>query len=240
QILYESILEKTRGDMDDLISKGSNIRKYNVLFTAILRMRMLCNRGSLPTPTTGSSYLAPKGPTSECERCSALSEDDLILLDIVFSYWTSTLDLLKQMFTIAGLNYAHIDGRTGYSERSKILNAFKEDPQVTILLMSIETGAVGLNLTVANVVHIVEPQWNPSVEEQAVARALRMGQTREVTIFRYIMKGTVEESIVGLQKKKKKLAAFALDTGTGDTEEKLDDLRFILNADTVRAEPMEL
>lgn len=80
-----------------------------------------------------------------------------------------------------------------------------------VLLMSIETGSVGydyiqkfyipgwqlidesLNLTAASVVHIVEPQWNPSVEEQAVARALRMGQTKEVKIFRYVMKGTVEE-----------------------------------------------
>ncbi|KAG7403064.1 DNA repair protein RAD5B [Fusarium oxysporum f. sp. raphani] len=73
------------------------------------------------------------------------------------------------------------------------MKSFKEDPQVTVLLMSIGTGAVGLNLTAANYVHIVEPQWNPSVEEQAIARALRMGQTRSVTVFRYMMKDTVEQ-----------------------------------------------
>ncbi|KAL2680539.1 hypothetical protein Neosp_008141 [[Neocosmospora] mangrovei] len=100
--------------------------------------------------------------------------------------------------------------------------------------MSIETGAVGLNLTVANVVHIVEPQWNPSVEAQAVARALRMGQQKAVTIYRYIMKGTVEERIIELQERKKKLAIFAFGTEDGSNmHEKLEDLSFILNADTM-------
>ncbi|XXG98291.1 myosin II light chain [Hypoxylon texense] len=96
--------------------------------------------------------------------------------------------------------------------------------------MSIETGAVGLNLTVANQVHIVEPQWNPSVEEQAVARALRMGQTREVTIVRYVMEKTVERNIVDLQQKKKKLAKFTFDTGAEDgVSETLKDLKTVLD-----------
>ncbi|KAM0247079.1 hypothetical protein ACHAP5_004359 [Fusarium lateritium] len=90
--------------------------------------------------------------------------------------------------------------------------------------MSIETGSVG-------VVHIVEPQWNPSVEEQAVARALRMGQTKEVKIFRYVMKGTVEENIIGLQKKKRKLAAFTFGEDGEGAQEKLEDLKFVLSAD---------
>ncbi|OCL09465.1 DNA repair protein rad5 [Glonium stellatum] len=96
--------------------------------------------------------------------------------------------------------------------------------------MSVETGAVGLTLTVANHVHIVEPQWNPSVEEQAIARALRMGQTRTVTVIKYVTEKTVEQNILMLQKKKSRLAKFSLDGGTDDNATgKLDDLKFVLD-----------
>ncbi|KAI0976951.1 P-loop containing nucleoside triphosphate hydrolase protein, partial [Xylaria arbuscula] len=133
--------------------------------------------------------------------------------NIIFSYWTSTLDVLFHLLTRAEIPCCQVDGRTTYTERSKNLTTFKNDPRVSVLLMSIETGAVGLNLTIANKVHLVEPQWNPAVEEQAVARALRMGQTREVTVFRYMVENTVEQNIIDLQRKKKQLAKFTFDTG---------------------------
>ncbi|TEA10443.1 Transcription termination factor 2 [Colletotrichum sidae] len=95
--------------------------------------------------------------------------------------------------------------------------------------MSIETGAVGLNLTAANRVHIVEPQWNPSVEDQAVARAMRMGQKREVAIFRYIVRDTVEQNIVHMQQKKKTLARFLFSgSGANELDDKLKDLKSVL------------
>ncbi|KAI5925447.1 SNF2 family N-terminal domain-containing protein [Camillea tinctor] len=150
--------------------------------------------------------------------------------NIVFSYWTSTLDLLSKLLEQARIPYCQIDGRVGYVERSTRLKTFKEDPQVLVLLMSIGTGAVGLNLTVANRVHIVEPQWNPSVEEQAIARALRMGQTREVTIVRYMMEKTVEQNIINLQQKKKRLAKFTFDAGTKENlSGTIEDLKSVLD-----------
>ncbi|KAI1467939.1 SNF2 family N-terminal domain-containing protein [Daldinia caldariorum] len=149
---------------------------------------------------------------------------------IVFSYWTSTLNILQQLFNQAGISCRQIDGKVSPVERSIRLRAFKEDPQIRVLLMSIGTGAVGLNLAVANQVHIVEPQWNPSVEEQAIARALRMGQTKEVEIFRYVMEKTVEQNIVSLQRKKKHLAKFTFDAGTEETQSgALDDIKFVLD-----------
>jgi SNF2 family DNA or RNA helicase len=122
------------------------------------------------------------------------------------------LDLISQRLARSQINHVLVDGRVTNTERIVRMKSFKEDPQMTVLLMSIGTGAVGwvndynyrefvllipdrLNLTAANYVHIVEPQWNPSVEEQAIARALRMGQTRSVTVFRYVMKDTVEQVI---------------------------------------------
>ncbi|KAI1449012.1 P-loop containing nucleoside triphosphate hydrolase protein [Annulohypoxylon stygium] len=149
---------------------------------------------------------------------------------IIFSCWTSTLDVLYQMFKEANILCLQIDGRVGNVERSTRLKTFKEDSQARILLMSFGTGAVGLNLTVANRVHIVEPQWNPSVEEQAIARAVRMGQTRKVTIVRYMVDKTVEKNIVSLQQMKKQLAQFTFDTRKGETHSvALEDYKRVLD-----------
>lgn len=76
--------------------------------------------------------------------------------------------------------------------RSTILN-FQQDPTIPALLMTLGTGAVGLNLTVANRVHILEPQWNPSIEKQAIGRVMRLGQEKNVTVIRYVVEHTVEQ-----------------------------------------------
>ncbi|KAK4096483.1 hypothetical protein N658DRAFT_569839 [Parathielavia hyrcaniae] len=133
---------------------------------------------------------------------------------IVFSYWTSTLDALSQLLSQEKIDHRQIDRRVNDAERLSRLRAFKQDSAVNILVMSVETGSVGLNLAVANCVHMVEPQWNPAVEEQAVARVLRIGQTREVTVFRYVTTNTIEQSIVELQRSKSRLARFMFDTAS--------------------------
>ncbi|RKK93675.1 hypothetical protein BFJ71_g9469 [Fusarium oxysporum] len=149
---------------------------------------------------------------------------------LVFSYWTTTLDLLQTLLEQRRIVLRRIDGRLGNEDRLRVLDEFKNDPTMSVLLITMQTGAVGLTLTVATQVHIIEPQWNPSVEEQAIARALRMGQTNSVKVFRYIMKNTVEERILCLQRKKRDLIKFTID---GNSENKgcgnLEDLKFILN-----------
>ncbi|KAL6355458.1 hypothetical protein LRP88_11048 [Fusarium phalaenopsidis] len=149
-----------------------------------------------------------------------------------FTAWRSTLDLLERMLARHGIQCRRIDGRVSISDRTQRLSEFQFDPDnnIPVLLLSIETGAVGLTLTAADRVHIVEPQWNPSVEQQAIGRALRIGQTRKVTIVKYIVQNTVEENIVALQKKKSGLAKFSLDSRAEDTQnEGLDDLKFVLD-----------
>ncbi|KAI0105553.1 SNF2 family N-terminal domain-containing protein [Nemania sp. FL0031] len=133
---------------------------------------------------------------------------------IVFSFFKGTLVLLSLLLKRVNVSYRQIDGNLEGAKRSKYLREFQEDPQIHVLLMTIGTGSVGLNLTVASQVHIVEPQWNPSVEEQAIGRAVRLGQTREVRDFRYRMENTVEQNIFNLQQKKKRLAKFTFDTRT--------------------------
>lgn len=96
-----------------------------------------------------------------------------------------------------------IDGSHTLVQRKWILEVFQKDSEIKILLMTTGTGAVGLNLTVANCVYILEPQWNPMVESQAIARVNRMGQTRDVRVVRYIMEGTVEELELQTQQTRK-------------------------------------
>ncbi|KAI1501128.1 SNF2 family N-terminal domain-containing protein [Biscogniauxia marginata] len=149
--------------------------------------------------------------------------------NIVLTSWRLTLDILKHLLDQRGIPCLRIDGKTSFPERQSILTLFCEDPGQSVLLLSIATGAVGLTLTVADRVHIVEPQWNPSVEEQAIGRALRIGQNRCVTIFKYIAERTVEQNIVFLQKKKSRLAKISLDAcNGGQAEERLEDLMFVL------------
>ncbi|KAK8037230.1 SNF2 family N-terminal domain-containing protein [Apiospora marii] len=114
---------------------------------------------------------------------------------LVFTSWRLTLDLLQLLLARQAVPNSRIDGQTSFAEREVILQRFSREDGPGVLLLSIATGALknSLTLTVADRVHIVEPQWNPSVEEQAIGRALRIGQHRNVTIYKYIAKRTVEE-----------------------------------------------
>ncbi|TVY44221.1 DNA repair protein [Lachnellula occidentalis] len=112
---------------------------------------------------------------------------------IVFSCWTKSLDLVGIFLNSRSIDFVRIDGSHSFGQRKLILETYQNDPRVKILLMTTGTGAVGLNLTVANCIYILEPQWNPMVESQAIARVNRLGQKRNVRVVRYIMKGTVEE-----------------------------------------------
>ncbi|KAF4998446.1 hypothetical protein FDECE_11787 [Fusarium decemcellulare] len=302
--LYSTILTDCRSQFDKMVSNKASIKKYNILFTTIMKLRMLCNHGGAHVSTreealcefccgnskdaatfldgletcpecgralntqdksslvvsTEKMFLASparSSPATSLSRASSpstpgqwdvsdeacqssklsaaiqnISESLPGSKNLVFTSWRTTLDLLEKMLMEKGIPCRRIDGRVSIFDRSQRLEEFQSDTanRIPVLLLSIETGAVGLTLTAANRVHIIEPQWNPSVEQQAIGRALRIGQTRKVTIFKYVTKDTVEQNIVTLQKKKSGLAKFSLDNRTEDTQsEGLDDLKFVLD-----------
>jgi prepilin-type processing-associated H-X9-DG protein len=99
-----------------------------------------------------------------------------------------------------GLNYAYLDGHS--KNRMQEVQRFESDPQLKLFLISLKTGGLGLNLISADTVILYDPWWNPMVENQAIDRTHRIGQTRKVQVFRLITKGTVEEKIVNLQQHK--------------------------------------
>ncbi|PYH69626.1 DEAD/DEAH box helicase [Aspergillus vadensis CBS 113365] len=126
---------------------------------------------------------------------------------IVFSFWRQSLDVLSGMFDQNGIVFCRVDGIMSPMKRRTMLEEFQNNPAVRVLLMTIGTGAVGLNnLSVASRVHILEPQWNPSVESQAIGRALRWGQGKKIFVIRYVMEGTVEKIIESGQLRKLQLS----------------------------------
>jgi superfamily II DNA or RNA helicase len=123
---------------------------------------------------------------------------------LIFSQFTSLLALVKNEIDAKRWKYEYLDGKT--SNRAERVARFQEDPACSLFLISLKAGGLGLNLTAAEYVYILDPWWNPAVEAQAIDRAHRLGQIKPVIAYRMIARGTVEEKIVQLQKSKKQLA----------------------------------
>ncbi|RYP44409.1 hypothetical protein DL768_009111 [Monosporascus sp. mg162] len=130
---------------------------------------------------------------------------------IIFSCWTRTLHLLSKHLDEAKIPYLRIDSSCPLSQRQAKLDQFAKEDEMPVLIITTGTGAFGLNLTCANRVFIVELQWNPGVESQAIARAIRLGQHNEVHVTRYVIKDTVEEEMRSQQQWKKQLAAMGFE-----------------------------
>lgn len=129
---------------------------------------------------------------------------------LVFSLWTSFLDLLEIPMQDEKFRYLRYDGGMTFNERDENVKTFSEDPRENILLVSLMAGNAGLNLTAASQVVIVEPFWNPFVEEQAIDRAHRIGQNKEVQVYKLLVPDSVEDRILELQEKKRSLVNTAL------------------------------
>ena len=147
---------------------------------------------------------------------------------IIFSQWTSMLDMVGRILDDNGVVSVRLDGSLSQQQRVAALDKFKSDDSVNVLVMSLRAGGVGLNLSAASHVILIDPWWNPAVEEQAIDRVHRIGQKKEVTVLRFIMKGSVEERILQLQTKKKHLASAAMSKATDQRrQERVDDLRLL-------------
>jgi len=123
---------------------------------------------------------------------------------VIFSQFVSMLHLIGRMLDDTGVRYVSLTGST--RAREQVVKAFQEDPEVRVFLVSLKAGGTGLNLTAAEVVYLVDPWWNPAVENQAIDRVHRIGQDRKVVAYRLVTPGTVEEKVLQLQATKSALA----------------------------------
>ncbi|KAJ5209560.1 hypothetical protein N7449_003939 [Penicillium cf. viridicatum] len=151
-------------------------------------------------------------------------EGESPIKSVVFSGWTSHLDLIEIALQNNGLDgYTRLDGTMGIPARTKALEEFAKNDNIKVLLATIGAGGVALNLTSASRVFIMEPQYNPAAVAQAFDRVHRLGQTRPVQTFQFVMKGSIEEKIMDLAKKKQEMADTSLNRVKQDKRETQED-----------------
>ena len=126
---------------------------------------------------------------------------------LVFSQFTSMLRLIRQALEEKGIPYLYLDGSVPAEERRRAVQQFQEEEDTRIFLISLKAGGVGLTLTAADYVYLVDPWWNPAAEQQAIDRSHRIGQEKKVFAYRMICRDSVEEKILQLQERKRSLAA---------------------------------
>ncbi|MEO6711499.1 MAG: SNF2-related protein [Planctomycetota bacterium] len=206
--------------VDDI---GLDKARMNVL-EALLRLRQVACHVGLIDDTRADE------PCAKIETLLPLLEEVLSAghKALVFSQFTSFLAILRADLDKRGIAYEYLDGQT--RDRAARVTHFQEDAAVGLFLVSLKAGGVGLNLTAADYVFLLDPWWNPAVERQAVDRAHRIGQTRAVSAYRLVARDTVEEKVLALQDRKKALAD-ALFAGEGRALRELtrEDLEWVLS-----------
>ena len=149
---------------------------------------------------------------------------------LVFSQFTEMLALLETAMKESNILYSYLDGSTPAHKRQEAVDEFQNNEKVKVFLISLKAGGIGLNLTAADYVYIVDPWWNPAVEQQAIDRTHRIGQTRKIFAYRMICKDTVEEKIVELQQRKKQLASDLVTEDAGFIKKLTrDDIAFLFS-----------
>lgn len=198
--LYNELRDFYRASLLGRVAeKGLSRSKIHVL-EALLRMRQAaCHPGLVDAKRAGD-------PSAKLDK---LFEELPILIDerhkvLVFSQFTSLLAIVRNEMTQHGFSYAYLDGKS--RDREEQVRRFQEDPTIPVFLISLKAGGLGLNLTAADYVFLLDPWWNPAVEAQAIDRAHRIGQLRNVVAYRLVARDTIEEKILLLQQSKRDLA----------------------------------
>jgi SNF2 family DNA or RNA helicase len=168
----------------------------------LLRLRQICDHPRLVNKTDETELSSVK--VDELSREVQENAGNHKLL--IFSQFTEMLGLIRDEFDKNLISYCYLDGSTPLNQRKEQVTKFQEDESIKAFLISLKAGGVGLNLTVADYVYIVDPWWNPAAEMQAIDRAHRIGQTRKVFAYKMICKDSVEERILQMQERKKMLA----------------------------------
>ncbi|KAF9287825.1 hypothetical protein BGZ88_008455 [Linnemannia elongata] len=163
---------------------------------------------------------------------------------VVFSQWTSMLDLIEDGLRENNIKFTRLDGTMQRNDRTVAIMDFKEKPDVSVILISLKAGGVGLNLTSAQRVYLMDPHWNPAVESQAVDRIHRLGQTKPVDVVRFIIKESIEENILELQKRKAALSDMTFSEKLSKQEvlkRRLEDLKCLFrgSSDLIKKAPRD-
>jgi SNF2 family DNA or RNA helicase len=199
--LYESVRMTMEKRVRDALDARGLAKSHIVVLDALLKLRQVCCHPALVKSETARKSRAHSAKT---ERLVELLTELLAegRRAIVFSQFTSMLDIVANELDRLGVVHRQITGRT--RKRQPIIDAFQAG-EFPVLLISLKAGGTGINLTNADTVIHYDPWWNPAVEDQATDRTHRIGQTRPVTVYRLVCEGTVEQRVLALQDRKRAL-----------------------------------
>lgn len=201
------IYEAYRNDFRDKIlgvveSQGIGKSQLTIL-QGLMKLRQICDSPAI----IKDDEVFPNVSIKLDELVREITENISDHKALIFSQFLGMLALIRKRLEEMGVNYQYFDGSTTAIDREKAIQGFQNDESCRVFLISLKAGGVGLNLTAADYVYIVDPWWNPAVEQQAIDRTHRIGQTKNIFAYRMICKDTVEDKILKLQEKKKALAA---------------------------------
>ncbi len=197
--LYEEVKSYYRNKILNHIEENGVNKSQIMLLQGLVRLRQIANHPRMQDENSE----ADSGKMDDIIRMleAGVSENHKIL---VFSQFVKHLSLLRTEIEARNIRYAYLDGST--KNRKEQVHLFQKNADIPIFLISLKAGGVGLNLTAADYVFILDPWWNPAVEAQAIDRAHRIGQENKVLIYKFIAQNTVEEKILRLQQNKIRLA----------------------------------
>lgn len=220
--LYETVKSEYRNAILDGIMEDKPKSTQIALLQGLTKLRQLANHPKM----VDSDYTGQSGKfNTVIETLDAVLQRGNKVL--IFSQFVKQLSLFREFFDARGTNYAYLDG--GTKNRAEAVAQFRKDEDTKLFLISIKAGGVGLNLIEADYVFILDPWWNPAVEQQAVDRSHRIGQTRNVFIYKFIAKDTVEEKILAMQNRKRSIANSLITTEESFIKSlSQDDLRELL------------
>jgi len=223
---YESIKENVRSNvLLEINEHGLNKGKMSVL-AGLMKLRQVCNSSELVKDEDIFTYESIKTKLLVDELKTIIPQHRAL----VFSQFTSMLDLLERDLQKEGIKTIRLDGQTKVSQRQELVAEFQqEESEVAVFLLSLKAGNAGLNLTAADYVFLFDPWWNTAVESQAIDRTHRIGQQSHVFAYRMICKNSVEEKIMKMAAGKKKIAEDLITAEEGFVKSlTLDDIRYLL------------
>ncbi|ASZ10228.1 DEAD/DEAH box helicase [Chitinophaga pendula] len=209
--IYDAYRNSYRSKILGVIEDQGMERSQLTILQGLMKLRQICDSPAILNET--EKY--PNHSVKLHELTREISENISNHKTLVFSQFLGMLGLIKERLQHLKIPFEYFDGSTSTMERERAIQNFQNNDECRVFLISLKAGGVGLNLTAADYVYIVDPWWNPAVEQQAIDRTHRIGQTKNIFAYRMICKDTVEEKILQLQERKKSLVKDIIADDTG-------------------------
>jgi non-specific serine/threonine protein kinase len=200
--IYDAYRNDYRNQILGTIESQGIQKSQLTIIQGLMKLRQICDSPAI----LNEAEKLPNHSIKLDELAREISENISNHKALIFSQFLGMLALIREKLNCLGIEYEYFDGSTSAPDREKAIQSFQNDDVKRVFLISLKAGGVGLNLTAADYVYIVDPWWNPAVEQQAIDRTHRIGQTKNIMAYRMICKDTIEDKIMQLQERKRVLA----------------------------------